>query len=80
MFARLKCFVAEKRETSSTSTHILKSGYDVGQNRGYRIALSDFKNLLTSKNKILLNLWSISFIANRFLLFITLEGAGLVAL
>ena len=59
MFASLKCFVVEKKEFLSTSTLILKSvcvpGYEqryvVGENRGYRIALSVFKNwLLTRKN------------------------------
>ena len=80
MFASLKCFVAEKRTFLSTSTQILKSvcssalfsRYVVGQNRGYHIALLNFKNwLLTGKNIILLNLRSISFTANRSLLFIT---------
>ena len=53
MLDSLTCFVAEKRSFSSTSVQIRKSvymrsralflKYVVGQNRGYRIALSDFK-------------------------------------
>ena len=55
MFASLKCFVAEKRAFSSTSTQILKSvcilRYVVGQNRGYCIALSDLKNWLLTRKR-----------------------------
>ena len=59
MFASLKCFVAEKRGFSLTSTQILKSvcfpehylKYVVGQNQGYCITLSNFKNWLLTKIK-----------------------------
>ena len=53
MLDSLTCFVAETRSFSSTSVQIRKSvymrsralflKYVVGQNRGYRIALSDLK-------------------------------------
>ena len=49
MLDSLTCFVAEKRSFSSTSVqihafHALFLKYVVGQNRAYRIALSDLKN------------------------------------
>ena len=59
MLDSLTCFVAENRSFSSTSVQIRKSvymrsralflKYVVGQNRGYRIALSDFKKNATDK-------------------------------
>ena len=61
MLDSFKCFVAEKRSFSSNSLQIRKSvymssralllKYVVGQNRGYRIALSDFKKKKKKKKK-----------------------------
>ena len=75
MLDSLKCFVAEKPSFSSTSVQIRKSvymrsralflKYVVGQNRGYRIALSDATDKRT--NAILLN----SFLTNRPFFFTT---------
>ena len=55
MLDSLKCFVVEKRDFMSTSTHILESvcnpvtviyslRYVVGQHQGQRIALPNFTN------------------------------------